>query len=365
MLAYVFLRLSVAFSNNLVALIMKSENEGSPETASRHSTILPWLRLLRISALPTAISNILMAFLLVHQAWTPTLELCLLILASSLLYLSGMVLNDVFDIEVDRVQRPNRPLPSGKISLQTAKTAGYMLLLIGVVVASLAGWVGSGSDPFLPTSPFARASIIAVLLAACILLYNGLLKRTLFAPFLMGSCRGLNILLGTSTLIPLATGMTTSAASPTFLSIPLLAWWISISIGTLICGVTLLGRNEAVESQKRLPLFIACGFIIAGITGIGSVVYCPMDLELSPLVKSIYPLIVAVISLTIIRRVVGAAIIATPLAIQSGVISVLRSLIILDAVICFLAAPQPEYYALIVLSLLIPNILLSRFISTT
>ena len=344
---------------------MKIENEGSSESASRHSTFIPWLRLLRISALPTAISNILMAFLLVHQAWTPSLELCLLIFASSFLYLAGMVLNDVFDIEIDRIQRPSRPLPAGSISLKTAKTAGYLLISLGVGLASLAGWVGSGSNPFLLTSPFTRSTIIAILLAVCILLYNGAMKRTLFAPFLMGSCRGLNILLGTSTLIPLATGLTTPGAASTFLSIPLVAWWISISIATLICGVTLLGRNEAVESQKRLPLFIACGFVLAGITGIGTVVYCPMDLEPSSLVKNIYPLIVGIISLTIIRRVVGAAIIATPAAIQSGVISVLRSLIILDAVICFLAAPQSEHYALIVLSLLIPNILLSRFISTT
>ena len=209
------------------------------------------------------------------------------------------------------------------------------------------------------------ATIIAMLLAVCILLYDGKLKQTLFAPFLMGICRGLNVLLGTSTLIPLATGIATAESPSTFLSIPLIAWWISISIGTLICGVTLLGRNEAVELQKRLPLFIACGFIIAGITGIGSVIYCPMDLEMSPTTKGIYPLIVAIISLTMIRRVVGAAFVATPAAIQSGVISVLRSLIILDAVICFLAAPQFEHYSLIVLSLLIPNVLLSRYISTT
>ncbi|MDB4460324.1 UbiA family prenyltransferase [Mariniblastus sp.] len=344
---------------------MKFENEDPSQTALQDSKIIPWLRLLRLSALPTAISNILMAFLLVHQTWTPTLELCLLVLASSLLYSSGMVLNDVFDIEIDRIQRPSRPLPSGKISHQTAKTVGYLLLFLGVLVASLAGWIGSGSNPYLPTSPFTRATLIAILLAACILLYNGALKRTLLAPFLMGSCRGLNVLLGTSTLIPLATGMTTSASPPTFLSIPLIAWWVSISIGTLICGVTLLGRNEAVESQKRLPLFIACGFIIAGITGIGSVVYCPMDLKLPTVIKQFYPLIVAVISLTIIRRVVGAAVVATPSAIQTGVISVLRSLIILDAVICFLAAPGSQHYALIVLSLLIPNILLSRYISTT
>ncbi len=344
---------------------MKLENEELSETDSRDSKIFPWLRLLRISALPTAISNILMAYLLVHQTWTPTLELCLLVCASSLLYLAGMVLNDVFDIEIDRVQRPSRPLPSGRISLKSAKASGYLMLMFGVVVASLAGWVGSGSDPYLPTGPFIRATLIACLLAVCILLYNGLLKRTLLAPILMGSCRGLNILLGTSTLIPLATGITSTGSPPTFLSIPLVAWWVSISIGTLICGVTLLGRNEAVESQKRLPLFIACGFIIAGITGIGSVVYCPMDIEPSSVIEGIYPLIVAVISLTIIRRVIGAAIIASPSAIQSGVISVLRSLIIFDAVICFLAVPQSVYYSLIVLSLLIPNLLLSRFISTT
>jgi 4-hydroxybenzoate polyprenyltransferase len=344
---------------------MKPNNEDASETAPTGSGIVPWLRLLRLSALPTAISNILMAFLLVHQSWTPKLELCLLVLASSLLYSAGMVLNDVFDIETDRIQRPNRPLPSGQISRTTATTLGYVLLFSGVLVASIAGWVGSGNTTYLLNSPFARATAIAMLLAVCIVLYNGPLKRTIFAPFLMGSCRGLNVLLGTSTFIPLATGMITSPSALTILGIPLVAWWISISIGTLIFGVTLLGRNEAVESQKRLPLFIACAFIVAGIAGIGGVVYCPVDIELSPNIQGIYPMIVAVISLTILRRVLGAAVVATPAAIQAGVISVLRSLIIFDAVICFLFAPQTEHYALLVLCLLIPTVFLNRYISAT
>jgi hypothetical protein len=76
-------------------------------------------------------------------------------------------------------------------------------------------------------------------------------------------------------------------------------------------------------------------------------------------------MIVAVISLTILRRVLGAAVVATPAAIQAGVISVLRSLIIFDAVICFLFAPQTEHYALLVLCLLIPTVFLNRYISAT
>ena len=46
--------------------------------------------------------------------------LCLLV-ASGCLYTAGMVLNDVFDYEIDRHERPFRPLPSGRISLGAAR----------------------------------------------------------------------------------------------------------------------------------------------------------------------------------------------------------------------------------------------------
>ena len=60
----------------------------------------------------------------------------LLAAASALLYSAGMVLNDVFDIELDREEQPDRPLPSGRIPLSSARWLGWQLLTLGIMLAS-------------------------------------------------------------------------------------------------------------------------------------------------------------------------------------------------------------------------------------
>ena len=65
-------------------------------------------------------------------------------LASVLGFLTGffisaysMVLNDRYDIEVDRINKPSRPLPSGRVSVSTAITYAFVLLIIGLLMALL------------------------------------------------------------------------------------------------------------------------------------------------------------------------------------------------------------------------------------
>ncbi|MEM9413211.1 MAG: UbiA family prenyltransferase, partial [Planctomycetota bacterium] len=106
-------------------------NRGS---ANRDSKWLPWLKLLRISALPSAASNILAGFLLANHAWTPISHLLYLLVASSCLYLSGMVLNDICDVEVDQKTNPNRPIPSDQISKSNAFALYAVLTIFGLVI---------------------------------------------------------------------------------------------------------------------------------------------------------------------------------------------------------------------------------------
>ena len=40
------------------------------------------------------------------------------------IYAAGIVLNDVFDYEIDRVERPGRPLPSGRVSRGSRRRSG-------------------------------------------------------------------------------------------------------------------------------------------------------------------------------------------------------------------------------------------------
>ncbi len=57
-------------------------------------------------------------------------------LAGALIGGAGMVINDFFDVEIDKVNRPLRPIPSGKISLKSALIYYLILNLIALLFAS-------------------------------------------------------------------------------------------------------------------------------------------------------------------------------------------------------------------------------------
>ena len=82
-------------------------------------------------------------FILVNWAinrWT-FLDLLIVLLLAAVVYIfiaaAGNVVNDIYDIEVDKINRPNRPLPSGKMSMLQAKIWAAILLLIGVGFSAL------------------------------------------------------------------------------------------------------------------------------------------------------------------------------------------------------------------------------------
>ena len=85
--------------------------------------IRPWLQLIRLPNVVTAAADSLAGWLLATGSiaepgrWLP------LAAASMVLYASGTALNDVFDFEIDRAERPNRPLPSGQVSRRTRRLA--------------------------------------------------------------------------------------------------------------------------------------------------------------------------------------------------------------------------------------------------
>ena len=155
------------------------------------SELMAWLRLARVSALPSAISNILVGFLLAHQSWLPGWELAILIGSSCCFYVSGMILNDVFDASIDAVQRPHRPIPAGLISKKSAAIVGAILLLIGFGLNLSLGWRTPEANGWIRWRP----AIIAAALTVSVILYDGVLKRSILSPFLMGACRTLNVLL--------------------------------------------------------------------------------------------------------------------------------------------------------------------------
>jgi hypothetical protein len=138
------------------------------------------LRLGRVSNLPTVWTNVIAGMVL--AGGSPTLVTTLgLALAASCLYVAGMILNDVHDVEVDRRLRPERPIPSGQIGLPEASRWGHGLLALGVVLATPFGW-GSG--------------LAAAVTAGCVLIYDRWHHGNPAAPVVMGLCRAGVIAIG-------------------------------------------------------------------------------------------------------------------------------------------------------------------------
>ena len=160
------------------------------------SNLKSWLVLTRCSNLPTVWSNVISGWLLGMAAVirTPTVivpsalsgTLFILLLGISLLYVAGMILNDVFDYEWDCINRPERPLPAGLISRSKAKWVGTIILLLGLALSVFS--VGRFLNP--------TVLVITSLLVIFILWYDLAHKGNPLAPVLMGACRALLPIIG-------------------------------------------------------------------------------------------------------------------------------------------------------------------------
>lgn len=140
-----------------------------------------WLSILRISNAPTVVSQVFAGaavgwYTLPHGTALPLGALVLVLVGVLLSYLAGMILNDVCDARIDAAERPDRPIPSGRISLFIARFVGGSMLLIGISMLAVA------SPATLPW---------AIALGACILAYDMLHTLSAGSFLLMASCRGL------------------------------------------------------------------------------------------------------------------------------------------------------------------------------
>ncbi|MFD0416491.1 UbiA family prenyltransferase [Streptomyces sp. NPDC127108] len=150
-----------------------------------------WAELLRLPALFTVPGDALAGA--AATGLRPGRGTFLAIGSSLCLYEAGMALNDWADRDEDAVDRPHRPIPSGRVTPTAAFTAAVALTAGGLALASRAG------RPALAT---------ATALAGTVWAYDLGLKRTPAGPVAMAAARGLDLLLGATAT---ATGAGTRA----------------------------------------------------------------------------------------------------------------------------------------------------------
>ena len=93
-----------------------------------------YLELLRPANVVTAVADVLAGYAVAGRANSRALPW--LLTATVCLYAGGVVLNDFFDRELDAVERPERPIPSGRVPARHAAALGTALLAGGVVTAA-------------------------------------------------------------------------------------------------------------------------------------------------------------------------------------------------------------------------------------
>lgn len=306
-----------------------------------------------------------MGFLLANGSWQPTTPLVILIFASVCLYSAGMVLNDFVDVERDRLERPNRPIPSGVVSPEFAKKLGWSLLMVGVACSWISGFSFdqlARNEGFAAENSFSlpwRSGVVGSLLAAAIIFYNFFAKNNILGPFAMGLCRTLNILLGMSCAKIVADWMLMGFSASQIL--------IAIAIGVFIGGLTWLARNEATDTSQN-SILVAGGVMIAGITSLGLIPKFSNELpwcEVSDQAIFGYVGLLVLICLPIVRRLVVAYIKPTPETVQQAVLTGLFSIIFFDAIICFGASDGQTTYSLVVASMLPVSMILGKWINST
>lgn len=194
--------------------------------------IIAHLKLMRPANIITAIADILAGFAVSGAALqlfssetegSPSLinTLLWLILATIGLYGGGIVFNDVFDAELDKKERPERPIPSGKASVFSASILAGILLIAGI----LAAWQVS-----------VLSGTIALVIASLAVLYDAWGKHQLiFGPLNMGLCRGGNLLLGVSA-IPAALQE---------------LWFITLIPVVYIAAITMISRGEVHGGNRK------------------------------------------------------------------------------------------------------------------
>lgn len=169
-------------------------------------------------------------------------DVALLVLATSGLYGGGVVLNDVFDAALDAVERPERPIPSGRASRRGAAAFGAALLAAGVLAAALVN---------------TAAMFVALSVAALVLVYDGWAKHhAALGPLTMGACRGGNLLLGGAV-----------AAS----ALPELGVLTAIPV-VYIAAITLVSRGEVHGGGQAVGWgsVAALGLVAAGVLALGA-----------------------------------------------------------------------------------------------
>jgi len=306
---------------------------------STFSVLRQYLLLVRLPNVFTAPSNILTGyFAVVLPSFAGLSNLYIMMLSSALLYISGIVFNDYFDIEVDRKERPFRPLASGRVSKRKAFTIAAAAMIAANVLAFTVSTI---------------SLIVALILCATIISYDYRLNQSTAGPVMMGSTRFLNIFLGAS---PALAGILFSNNNNNFLLLRLVL--VSMLMLLYVLAISILSKMEIGETTRPKRTIIRAFIIIFAV--IGSILFARFftifHIDLVPSLVLFAGIVIITFKRTLFEDY-------SPKGIQKAIKTLVLSIIILDSI--FISGTTNIYYGLATLLLIIPSIVLARKLYVT
>ncbi|MGI0032384.1 MAG: UbiA family prenyltransferase [Nitrososphaeraceae archaeon] len=285
-----------------------------------------YLILVRLPNLFTLPSNILVGLVIVSALTQTTyVQVLLLVTISILHYCVGIILNDLCDFNIDKKERPYRPLPSGKIS---RKIAIALVTIFSFLALTLSLMVG------IPTL------VISSILFAIIFGYDKYLKNTWAGPFTIASARVMNIMLGVSVNI------NSASSNPQFV---ILTFVLTITL-VYVSLIGYMSRFEIHGFSNNVKLFLTPAVIAMIISSIILFTLTGFFKYDSLVILALFSFIMFVTFHKIHKK--------DSLGIQQIIQNMILSIIVLDST--FLSGIRGIEMGLIVLVLLAPMLVFAK-----
>ncbi len=287
--------------------------------------IFAYLQLMRFPNIFTSIADVLAGCLIAEGFGMGGWALLMLILSTSFIYAGGCILNDIRDRATDAAERPQRPIPSGRVSVKEAKGFLILCFALGLFTAYQAG------------GPCFGVAVVLVFLAV---FYDVVTKKmAVLGPINMGACRGANLLLGMS--------LSFDWPGSAFLY-PIISFIYVFALTTLshfeVTG-GLSGRGRVVWGPLVLVILFILGLNMTGQLGADSLIYTGL------LVTFAAPF------------VMGALLEPKPQRVGKGVKYLILGIPLLDAV--YVSGVHGWVHAIPVALCLVPSMFLSRYLYVT
>lgn len=193
--------------------------------------------------------------------------------------------------------------------------------------------------------------LVSAILAGCILAYDAGLKHTALGPAVMGSCRGLNLLLGMTHAPELGGPM---------------AWFAAASYGLYVAGITIISRSET-RGEDRRGLVTGLTFQNLALLGLAAVAMAhrrfPQPVPSRPLIPLEGLLVLGLVAMVLNQAGATAIQQPTPRSFQKAVKTGILSLVWLN--VGLVAAVRGVEPAALVAAFWVPAFVLGRWLYST